>query len=89
MPLFFHPMLAMLGAKHLIVLLVLLVPYFLPTVIAAARHKQNVGAIFALNLLLGWTLLGWVFALVWALVRDKPPVVVTVAPGSTVENLTP
>jgi hypothetical protein len=24
------------------------------------------GAIFALNLLLGWTLIGWVVALVWA-----------------------
>jgi hypothetical protein len=32
--------------------------------------KHNAGAIFALNLLLGWTLVGWVVALVWALAVD-------------------
>ena len=40
--------------------------YLVPAVIATARHHHNAGAIFALNLLLGWTLLGWVGALVWA-----------------------
>jgi hypothetical protein len=40
--------------------------YFLPTVIAAARGHQNGGLIFLTNLLLGWTLLGWIAALVWA-----------------------
>jgi len=39
--------------------------YFLPTIIG--RHKANAGAIFILNLLLGWTVIGWVVALVWAL----------------------
>ena len=41
--------------------------YFLPTVIAYARVKRNIWAIFALNLLLGWSVIGWVIALVWAL----------------------
>ncbi|MDH3229039.1 MAG: superinfection immunity protein, partial [Alphaproteobacteria bacterium] len=40
--------------------------YFIPSVIAGMRGHQNFGAIFALNLLLGWTLLGWVVALVWS-----------------------
>jgi hypothetical protein len=44
--------------------------YFAPTIIANARHKRNVGAIFVLNLLLGWTFIGWVVALVWALTHD-------------------
>src|SRR5580704_12338777 len=39
--------------------------YFLPTL--CGMKKRNAGAIFALNLLLGWTLIGWVVALVWAL----------------------
>ncbi|HZP31893.1 MAG TPA: superinfection immunity protein [Candidatus Acidoferrales bacterium] len=43
--------------------------YFLPTIVG--RHKQNLRAIFALNLLLGWTLVGWVVALVWALTKDQ------------------
>jgi hypothetical protein len=40
--------------------------YFLPTFIAAMRGHQNGIAIFILNLLLGWTFLGWVAALVWS-----------------------
>jgi hypothetical protein len=40
--------------------------YLLPWAIAKLRSHHNSGAIFALNLLLGWTLLGWVGALVWA-----------------------
>ena len=47
--------------------------YFLPTIAALARGKRNAGAIFALNLLLGWTLAGWIIALVWALTRDPAP----------------
>ncbi|HUD86590.1 MAG TPA: superinfection immunity protein [Xanthobacteraceae bacterium] len=41
--------------------------YLLPTVVAANRKHNNEGAILALNLFLGWTLLGWVAAFVWAL----------------------
>lgn len=43
--------------------------YFLPTIIACrAGHKQQV-AIFFVNLFLGWSLIGWVGALVWAVVK--------------------
>jgi len=45
--------------------------YFLPSVVAAARnHRQN-APILALNFFLGWTLIGWVGALVWALVEER------------------
>lgn len=43
--------------------------YFVPTFLASG--KRNGGAIFALNLFLGWTLIGWVGALIWALVEKK------------------
>ncbi|HVN01550.1 MAG TPA: superinfection immunity protein [Caulobacteraceae bacterium] len=49
--------------------------YFLPTFIAASRKKQNALTIFALNLLLGWTLVGWVVALIWSLSPDPQPVI--------------
>jgi len=39
--------------------------YMLPFVIANARHSQYQGYIFTINLLLGWTLLGWFAALLW------------------------
>jgi hypothetical protein len=50
------------GALGLVILLLL---YFLPTIIA--WKKRNRIAIFALNLLAGWTLVGWIAALIWAL----------------------
>jgi hypothetical protein len=49
----------------LLVVLVLMI-YFLPGIIASSREHQNANAIAMLNLFLGWTLLGWVMALVWA-----------------------
>lgn len=41
--------------------------YFIPSLIAYMRKHQSDMAIFALNLLLGWTALGWIVALVWSL----------------------
>ena len=50
------------------VLLVLAgVAYFLPAFVAALRHHPNANAIAALDLLAGWTLIGWIVAMVWAL----------------------
>jgi hypothetical protein len=62
---------------HLLILIVL-VPYFLPTIIAIVRKKRNTTAIVVLNLLLGWTVVGWIVALVWALTQDNPVVAVNV-----------
>ena len=47
--------------------------YFLPAFVAARANKRNFGAIVVLNLFLGWTFVGWVVALVWALVEDRFP----------------
>jgi len=46
--------------------------YFAPTIVALARHKRNTLSIFLLNLFLGWTLVGWIIALVWASTVDVP-----------------
>lgn len=51
----------------LIVLAILI--YFLPSVVA--RKKENFKAIFVLNFFLGWLFLGWVIALVWAVMKEK------------------
>ena len=45
---------------------------FLPTIIAVNRHHQSTLGIFFLNLLLGWTVIGWFCALFWALGRAIP-----------------
>ena len=43
--------------------------YFLPTLISSLRQHKNKLAIFLLNLLLGWTVLGWVGSLVWSVMK--------------------
>ena len=54
-----------------ILMSILSVFYFLPFAIAFNRRRANTGAIFALNLFLGWSLIGWVVALVWALKEES------------------
>ena len=45
--------------------------YIAPTIVAVAREVPNRWQIAVVNLLLGWTLAGWIAALVWAL-RPRP-----------------
>lgn len=40
--------------------------YFIPTIVASTRKVTNVGSVFVINLLLGWTLVGWAVALAMA-----------------------
>ncbi len=44
----------------------MLMLYFLPVLIAAVRHATHGWGIVVLNLFLGWTMLGWLIALIWA-----------------------
>jgi hypothetical protein len=43
--------------------------YFIPTIIAISRHNRNTLGIFLLNFFLGWTFLGWIAALIWAVAK--------------------
>ena len=54
-----------------LVLFALVALYFIPTIVAAARHKRNTLAIFLLNLFLGWSGIAWVIALIWAVTVDN------------------
>jgi len=60
-----------LSWQHIVILIMCIPLYFIPTFIAFIRKKPNTGVIFALNLLLGWTLIGWIGALVWASLNEK------------------
>ncbi|MGA7859256.1 MAG: superinfection immunity protein [Terracidiphilus sp.] len=52
---------------HLPVFFCLLALYLLPTIVASARHLYCRTGIVLLNVFLGWTFIGWVAALIWAL----------------------
>lgn len=71
----------------------LLFLYFLPTVIAWFRRKSNTAAIFVLNLFLGWTFVGWIVSLVWAVTKDnkQQPIIVNtnVSNDRTVSPIVP
>lgn len=46
--------------------------YFLPTLIVIRDKEKSRASIFVVNLFLGWTLVGWVVALAWAVKREPP-----------------
>ncbi len=50
----------------MITLLAMTALYFLPTLIASHRG-HHVGGILVLNLLFGWTVVGWFLLLLWAI----------------------
>lgn len=60
------------AANGVLALVIFSVFYFAPTIIAVVRKRQPL-AVGMLNLFLGWTVLGWVGALVWAVTNPSPP----------------
>lgn len=50
---------------------------FLPTIVAVRRKHGNAVPIFLTNLLLGWTIIGWAVALIWAYTEQR----ITTPPG--------
>lgn len=48
--------------------------YFIPTLIAFVRYHHRPTAFFLTNVLVGWTVIGWFAAIIWAFVgRTTPP----------------
>lgn len=59
----------------------LILMYFLPAIIG--RNKHDAAGIFLVNLFLGWTVIGWVIALIWACAAE-PCVPVRLVPVAAV-----
>ena len=57
---------------EIVLVVTVLAAYFAPWIIAVSRKQGNAAAIGVLNLFLGWTFIGWVVALVWAMTKGKP-----------------
>jgi hypothetical protein len=49
--------------------IIILIIYFLPTLIA--KGKKGQAGVFVINFFLGWTFLGWIVALTWAVSSEK------------------
>jgi len=62
------------GAGMMIALLILLVGallYFVPTAVAQYRKASNMTTVILVNLFLGWTMIGWIVALILAFAGDS------------------
>lgn len=57
--------------KFMTVIATLFILYWLPTIIVAVRQAHSALGVFLLNFFLGWTVLGWGIALIWALAADN------------------
>jgi hypothetical protein len=47
--------------------------YVLPAILASKRRHRHRRTILVINLLLGWTTIGWVVAMVWGLIGHVEP----------------
>ena len=56
-------------------LLFIIALYFLPTIIASGRHLHERTSIALLNFFLGWTFIGWIVALIWAIAAPPPYII--------------
>ena len=54
--------------------------YFIPGIIAVTRRHRKATSILLVNLFFGWSVLGWIFALVWAVRANGAPKAVAVPP---------
>jgi len=69
-------MLENVGIGEIIIIgIIIFLFYFLPTWIAFSRKKRNVTPILLVNLLLGWSIIGWIVALIWAVSTQTVDVV--------------
>jgi hypothetical protein len=52
-----------------IIIILFLLIYFLPTLLAF-KKKNNIFVVFIINILLGWTIVGWFLALYFSFKKD-------------------
>jgi hypothetical protein len=56
--------------KFVLLAVIAIFIYFVPSIIAKQKNHINMQAIFVLNVFAGWTFVGWVVAMVWAFMRQ-------------------
>jgi hypothetical protein len=78
---------ALTAPLNLLLTLILIGIYFLPTALALYRDCEATVWITLLNILLGWTLFGWVIAVGWAASGKASAMPATIGPhGPTLQG---
>lgn len=65
-----------LGIAFIFVFAVLVSLWLLPTIIAYARNHPRKVLVLLVDVFLGWTVVGWVVALVWSMTLPHSPTAV-------------
>ncbi len=77
-----------MGVFGIVILVLLaiigLVIYFIPTSVARKNKSPNKVAVIILNIFLGWSLIGWVIALVLACKKPAPQTTINTT-GNTIQ----
>lgn len=68
------------SSESAVATVLILLLYFLPTIIAGVRKHHQGGTIAVINFFLGWTLIGWIWALAWSVSATGPSRVVLSQP---------
>ena len=58
--------------------IILLIAYFIPTIMALVRSHNSKLAIIVVNILFGWTVIGWIWAFIWSLTGNKQPQIIVI-----------
>lgn len=69
---------SLLDGFSIISWLLILLLYFLPTIIGLGRQHKRVISIFFMNLFFGWTLIGFILILIWSLSTEKDPYTINI-----------
>jgi len=69
----FEGIITWLVGLSLVYLILIGLAYFIPAVIAFMRGHQSRWAILVLNIVFGWTFIGWIIALIWSLTGVTRP----------------
>ena len=68
------------------IILFLFVMYWLPTLIALVRQTPSALGIAMLNFFLGWTVIGWIVALVCALAANPHARIIVIENGRVMRS---
>lgn len=52
--------------EHFLLFTIVFLLYFFPTIIAYSRGHRNATGLMWVNLFLGWSVIGWIGALIWS-----------------------
>lgn len=69
------------GTPDVGLMVVVVIVYLLPSLLALMRRHRSLPAIVFVNTVLGWTVVGWFWAMIWSLTGNVRPSSRDASPG--------